>query len=299
MTMIRANSAWAVGKFGNGIRVAVIDTGIATHPNLQVYGGISFVSGDSSYHDNHGHGTHCAGIIAAKGRNNVYGVAFGSHLFAVKALADNGSGMVSWVIQGMNWCISQGINVISMSLGSSSAPISGYTDAVKRCEDRNISVVCASGNSFNTSFPWVNAPANSLTTSGGLSSFPIAVASVTSTTQIASSSSRGTNSTNWNPVTVSAPGVSIFSTHLDAGYATMSGTSMACPHVSGIVALIKESNPGLSPTAIKTLLAMTSQTLGSSPFPNTPFGYGLIDCVDALGIVEDKRIPSDSVHGAS
>jgi minor extracellular protease Epr len=115
MQLIRADVVWPKGKFGDRIKVAVIDTGIAAHPNLHIYGGANFVAGISSYADDNGHGTHCAGIIAGKGRNNVFGVAFGAHLYAVKVLDSNGNGFTSDILSGMNWCIQNRMQVISMS----------------------------------------------------------------------------------------------------------------------------------------------------------------------------------------
>lgn len=284
INMVRANAVWAAGRYGAGVKVAVLDTGIASHANLQTYGGVSYVSGEPSFRDEHGHGTHCAGIIAGKGRNDVYGVAFGAELYAVKVLGKNGTGSRSDIIKGMDWCITNGINVISMSLGGRYSPTTDYIQAVKRCQMSGATVVCAAGNSYNTSFPWVNAPANSYS-SGDAFASPIAVASVDNFKRIASSSSRGTNSSNWNGITVSAPGVSIYSTYLNQGYAFLSGTSMACPHVAGLVALILETNPDTSPIITKAWITSTAEQLGSQPYPNETFGHGLIDCAAATGVI--------------
>lgn len=284
MSMIRAEPVWAADRFGTGVKVAVLDTGIAAHVNLQTYGGASFVSGVSSFRDDNGHGTHCAGIIASKGRNDVYGVAFGAHLYAVKVLDQNGSGSTTNIIKGMNWCVENGINVISMSLGGLRGPDAAYIQAIRRCQMANITVVCAAGNSNNGAFPWVNAPANSYQQGDDLAS-PIAVASIDMSKQVASTSSRGTNGPNWNPVSISAPGVSIYSTHLNNQYAYMSGTSMACPHVSGLAALILETLPAaVSPRIVKALMTISAGGLGT-PIPNDPYGYGLIDCTSATGVV--------------
>lgn len=288
MQLIRADELWPKGKFGNGVRVAVIDTGIAEHPNLHLYGGSSFVSGVSSYADDNGHGTHCAGIIAGKGRNNVFGVAPGVHLYAVKCLDRSGSGFTSDILSGINWCIQNNMQVISMSLGGRRAPDVSYIRAFRSCHENNIIVVCASGNSFGTAFPWVNSPANTYQGDDNLVS-PIAVASVDSNKVVAGSSSRGGQTADWNQVTLSAPGVSILSTYLNFGYATMSGTSMACPHVAGLAAQILESNAGIDPLAVMALMATSASPLGSAPYPNETYGYGIIDCANAVGVVQATR----------
>ena len=288
MKLIRADMVWPTGTFGTGVKVAVIDTGIGPHPNLHTYGGQSFVAGVSSYEDDNGHGTHCAGIIAGKGRNNVFGVAFGAHLYAVKALDRSGSGYTSDIIAGMDWCIARKMNVVSMSLGGMRGPDVGYIRAVKKCQDSNIVVVCAAGNSFTSTFPWVNTPANSFTRGDEFAS-PLAIAAVDNGKLVAPWSSRGGQVADWNQVTLSAPGVSILSTYLNFGYATMSGTSMACPHVAGLAALILEANPGISPTGVMALMATSTEPLASAPYPNEPYGYGLIDCANALGIVMARK----------
>lgn len=286
MQLVRADVVWPTGRFGDGVKVAVIDTGIAPHHNLQVYGGRSFVAGVGSYEDDNGHGTHCAGIIAGKGRNNVFGVAPGAYLYAVKTLNAAGSGYTSDIISGMNWCVENGMNVISMSLGGKRGPDAAYIKAIKRCHQNNVVVVCAAGNSFTSTFPWVNAPANSIDAADQYAT-PLAVASVNSQKVVAGSSSRGGQVALWNQVTVSAPGVSIYSTHLNYGYVFMSGTSMACPHVAGLAALIVKEYAGISPVGVLAVMATNASPLGTSP-PNEPYGFGLIDCASALGVVRTR-----------
>lgn len=287
MNLVRADSVWKAGTFGTGIKVGILDTGIAAHPNLRTHGGISFIPGNGSYRDDNGHGTHCAGIVAGKGRNNVFGVSPGAELYSVKVLDQAGNGTWDWVLAGMNWCVRAGINVVSMSLGGTSGPIQSFAQATKRCQSNGIIVVCAAGNSGNTTFPWVNAPANSFKR-GDILSSPVAVASVDQSKVIAPSSSRGTNGDDWNGVTLSAPGVAILSTHLNAGYRTLSGTSMACPHVAGLCALIMERNGPLSVPLIKALMTTSAEQLGVTPTPNDAYGYGLIDCANATGVISAR-----------
>jgi subtilisin len=278
INMVKAPAAWARGITGVGIRLAIIDTGISSHNDLiPIAGGVSFVPGVVSFNDDNGHGTHCAGIAAA--RNNflgVVGVAPGASLFAVKVLNAAGSGMSSDIIAGMDWAATAGMHVVSMSLGGLNAPILAYANAVKRLQDRGTVVVIASGNSFGTSFPWVNAPGNSII-SGVPNASPISVGAVDSSKLIASFSSRGGNAALWNQVTVVAPGVSINSTIPGNAYGLKSGTSMATPHVAGAAALLKQRFPGISPAAVKARLQNTATDLGI-PGNDIPYGRGLINC---------------------
>jgi subtilisin len=282
IAMVKAPGAWARGIRGAGIRVAVLDTGIAFHPDLNpISGGISFVPGVVSFNDGHGHGTHCAGIIG--GRDNsigIVGVAPACSLFAVKVLSDAGSGSSSWIIAGMDWAAAAGMHVVSMSLGGLSGPSVAYAAAVRRLQDRGTVVCMASGNSFQPPaqppFPWVNAPANSITV-GVPNASPIAVGAIGSNKVIASFSSRGGQVALWNQVTVVAPGVSINSTVPGGGYGLKSGTSMATPHVAGACALLKQRFPGISPASIKLRLRSTAQDLGLAGTDIT-YGSGLINC---------------------
>lgn len=283
INLVKAPQAWARGFNGSGIKVAVLDTGIATHPDLVVAGGVSFIPGVVSYNDGNSHGTHCAGIIGA--RNNwigVVGVAPLCELYAVKVLADSGSGSSSGIIAGMEWCITNGIKVASMSLGSTSGPSVAWANAIKHCQDNGVTVVCASGNSYvDTSpvFPWVNAPANSFVM-GARTASPIAVGAVDLASLIAYFSSRGGQNENWNQVTLVAPGVNINSTIPGNGYGKKSGTSMATPHVAGIAALVCQRFPGILPVGVKARLAQTATNLGPAGFDLT-YGYGLINCDSA------------------
>lgn len=272
INLVKAPAAWKRGITGAGVKVAVIDTGIATHTDLIVSGGASFVSGVVSFNDDNGHGTHCAGIIGA--RNNavgVVGVAPQCSLFAVKVLNSAGSGAFSQIIAGMSWALQNKMNVVSMSLGAN-VPLEGAPVALKAAVQQllnaGITVVAAAGNSFGSSFPFVGTPGN----------IPgvIAVGAVDINSVIASFSSRGGTG---NQVTISAPGVSVTSTFAlpPNAYKSLSGTSMACPHVAGAVALVKQKFPFLTPAQIQAKLRGTATDLGV-PGTDTTYGSGLINC---------------------
>lgn len=284
ITMVKAPKAWSKGFRGQGVKVAVIDTGIAIHPDLVISGGASFVPGVVSFNDDNSHGTHCAGIIGA--RNNflgVVGVAPRCSLYAVKVLkhnpaTGNASGATSWILAGMAWAKNNGMHVVSMSLGGKSCVSVAYTNAVAQLNAAGVTVVCAAGNSFNDvptpqdpEFKCVNSPANS----PGV----LAVGAVNANNVIAPFSSRGTGccGAGNNPVSLVAPGVSINSTILGNAYGLKSGTSMACPHVAGAAALVKQRFPAFTPAQIRAKLMNTASDLGV-PGNDPTYGRGLLNC---------------------
>lgn len=269
IAQIKAPAAWDTTR-GKGIKVAVLDTGIdAGHPDLaaNVKVGVSFVAGESSTMDFNRHGTHCAGTIAAAlNGQGVVGVAPAAYLYPVKVLAANGSGAWSNLISGLDWCIGNGIHIASMSLGASSAPT-----AVKTMCDlawsRGVLLVAAAGNSAGP----VEHPAR----------YPsvIAVSAIDSANTLASFSCRGPE------VELCAPGVSVLSTIPGGGYATLSGTSMACPHAAGVAALAWSTHryapAGLANNVvIRRLLAWTADNLGI-PGRDDQFGFGRVDAEQA------------------
>lgn len=273
ISLIKAPQAWARGFRGSGVKVAILDTGIAAHPDLVISGGVSFVPGVVSFNDGNGHGTHCAGIIGA--RNNtvgVVGVAPLASLYAVKVLSDAGSGQTSWILAGMAWARQNGMKVVSMSLGSNSCQSVAYTNAIAQLNAAGVTIVCAAGNSGRPTEPFrcVGSPANS--------TGAIAVAAVDANKVRADFSSFGITCcpAGANPVSISAPGVSINST-IPGGYGLKSGTSMACPHVAGAAALVKQRFPLFTPAQVKAKLMATAGDLGAPG--NDPFyGSGLLDC---------------------
>jgi len=267
---IDADLVWPTGNTGQGVKVAILDTGIDyDHPDLAVAGGVNFVgsirdgsTNPTDWNDNHGHGTHCAGIVAA--RNNamgVVGVAPDASLWGVKILNDNGSGYTSDIIQGLDWCVSNGIRVASMSItGPSTA---SFQSACDRAYAAGVLLVAAAGNS------------------GGTVGYPAAYASVLAVSATDSQDRRAYFSSNGPQIELGAPGVSIPSTYKGGGYAYMSGTSMACPHVVGAAALVWASGFG-SAAAVRERLTSTAEDLEPSGF-DTSFGYGLVDAQRAAG----------------
>lgn len=260
---------------GTGIVVAVIDTGIAyTHPDLgggfgpsyKVIGGYDFHNKDGDPMDDNGHGTHVAGIIAANG--NLTGVAPGAKLLAYKALGSDGSGSMSNVILGVERAMDPNddgntadhADVISMSLGGSGDVDDPICRAVQSAIDAGVVVVVAAGNS---------GPSMGTVASPGVAPNAITVGAVNETGALAPFSSRGVpNSLTIKPE-ISAPGVNILSTvpfagtkhSSSSGYSSMSGTSMATPHVSGAVALLLQLHPLWTPAQVKSALISSSSEL--------------------------------------
>jgi subtilisin len=264
---IDAELVWPGGNTADPIRVAVVDTGIdLSHPDLaaNVKGGANFVAGASSYADDNGHGTHVAGIIAAANNTiGVIGVAPAADLYAVKVLDRRGSGYLSGIIEGLTWCVNNHIQVVNMSLGTSSYSAS-FAQAVQVTLDAGVVVVAAAGNSGPGAYT-VDYP--------GAFAGVIAVGATDSSDNIASWSSRGPQ------VAVCAPGVGIRSTYKGSTYQTLSGTSMASPHVAGVVALVLNTadpdGDGWSPAEVRDRIIARVWDLGPVGF-DASYGYGLV-----------------------
>lgn len=271
---VKAPSAWSTSK-GKGIRVAVLDTGIDfNHPDLKYnyVDGVSFVKDAPTPMDDHCHGTHCAGTIAAATNGaGVIGVAPEASLYAVKVLDKNANGLFSWSIAGIDWCMQKGINIINMSLGSNSVP-----EAVELiCNaawSSGILIVAGAGNQQGNPVP----PQQSNVDYPARYKNVIAVSSVNSDDVIALNSGRGPE------VDLCAPGVEILSTLPNNKYGKMSGTSVACPHVSGVAALAWGAHPSSRNEQIWNLIASTADDRGI-PGPDSKYGYGRVNAYAASG----------------
>ncbi|MFX3633555.1 MAG: S8 family peptidase [Candidatus Pristimantibacillus sp.] len=255
---VRAHEVWRK-TLGSPIKVAVIDTGIAKHPDLQIAGGVNLVDG-GSYVDDNGHGTHVAGIAAANGMNGIKGVAPDIKLYAVKALDHEGSGYVSDIVAAIDWCIRNGMNIINMSFGITGGESSGALhNIIKRATNKGIIVVASAGN---------DGPSNKQIEQPASYSETISVAASTRNNRIADTSSRGEG------ITLCAPGENIRSTWLNGKYFTLTGTSMASPHVTGGIALLLSLQPDLRPSEVKAKLQQWAMRLND--YPTTAQGSGLL-----------------------
>lgn len=263
---ISADDAWGTST-GAGVKVAVIDTGIDTdHPDLNdnLAGCLNFIQPSKTCEDDNSHGTHVSGIIAAENNSfGVVGVAPNAKIYALKALDSRGSGYLSDVIEGLDWAVVNGIQVVNMSLGTSSDVLS-FHEAVQRVYQAGIIQVVAGGNSgpgANT----VTYPAK----------YPevIAVSATDSTDSVPSWSSRSPE------IDLAAPGVNINSTYLSGKYKVLSGTSMSAPHVTGTVALRLYLHPGETPLQIESVLETNTDHLSFDP---TLVGAGLVNAYNVV-----------------
>ena len=262
-----------------GVDVAVIDTGIQlNHPDLNVYtAGAKNCSTGSSAADGNGHGTHVAGTIGAlDNTSGVVGVAPGARVWPIRVLNNSGSGSFSSIICGIDYVTAHAseIEVANMSLGGAGTDDNncGNTNgdamhqAICASVAAGVTYAVAAGNSSANSSGYVPASYNEVITVSALADFnglPGGGAAATCRSDVddtfASFSNYGSD------VDLIAPGVCIYSTWTGSGYNTISGTSMATPHVAGAAALYKATHPTASPAAVKSAL----QTAGTTNWTNS------------------------------
>jgi subtilisin family serine protease len=268
LNSINAPEAWAQGYTGQGVIVAVVDTGVDfNHPELnsQIYvnpgeiagngidddhngyvddtSGWDFYSNDNYADDGNGHGTHVAGIIAAAANGfGVTGVAPGAKIMPVRVLGSDGSGSSNSVAAGIRYAVDNGADIINMSLGGSLSTV--IQSAIQYAQQHNVLVVSAAGNDSGA------MPTYPARLSASLSNL-ISVGAYNSSNVHASFSDLVGAS---GAVQVDAPGVAIYSTYLNGQYATLSGTSMATPEVSGLAALTLSANPSLTAAQLRNLI---------------------------------------------
>ncbi len=270
---INAEKAWELQIGSSEIIIAVIDTGVGfNHPDLQgnlwinqaeqdgeagvdddgngyvddIYG-YDFINKDSDPTDGHGHGTHCAGVIAAGHDNGgIKGVMSNAKIMGLKFLGDNGSGTTAGAIEAINYAVNNGAHILSNSWGG--GPKSqALEDAIIAANDKGIFFVAAAGNSRNDNDQYDTFPANYDVDN------VISVGAMDGRGRKASFSNYGKES-----VDVFAPGWSILSTVKNSGYKKMSGTSMATPFVSGILGLALSHSDTRNVLDLKQLLIDTT-----------------------------------------
>ncbi|MBT1076894.1 S8 family serine peptidase [Geobacter grbiciae] len=281
---------------GKGVKIAVIDSGIADHEDLTAGGGFNTLDGQDPAAwnvDEKGHGTHCAGIMAARADNRVgiRGVAPGAEVYSLKVFP---SGRFSDLLEAVNWCIDNYIDVISMSLGSP-WPSEQVALVLAEAHGRGITCVAAAGNDggavgYPAAFPEVIA----VSAIGRIGTFPSDSAHALKISDYYGRDGRHffASFSNWGPeIAVCAPGVAIPSTVPD-GYAAWDGTSMACPFIAGVAALILEAYPEIrtgdvnQPLAVRDLIQRSAVDLG---LPTGMQGAGMASAARALGAALLRR----------
>ena len=260
---VNAPGVWSAAT-GEGVKVAIVDTGMDfNHPDLAAHyaGGYNAVSTGTLPMDDHGHGTHVSGTIGAiRDGKGVVGIAPMARLYAVKVLDANGSGSYSNIVDGIQWAVDNKIQVINMSLGGGSGT-PALQKVMEAADKAGVTIVCAAGNDSGP----VNYPAK----------YPqaIAVSAADSSDKLASFSSRGPE------IAVIAPGVNIPSDKKGGGLTTMSGTSMASPHVAGL-AVIAIAGGADTPAKVRAALKRAASSLGMKP---TEEGAGMVDASKLAG----------------
>lgn len=302
--LIRADKVWTdLGTQGDGITVGILDTGIdykhpalggnesSTFPTEKIIGGYDFINEDNDPMDDHFHGTHCAGIVAAD-NEIIKGVAPKASLYAYKVLDANGSGPDDLIIAAIEMTVdpngdgdySDKLDIVNMSLGGSGDPDDAMSTAVDNAVALGVTFCIAAGNNYN--YNTIGSP--------GTARKAITVGSTTKSDQISNFSSRGPNNKIYTTKPeIVAPGSDIYSSFpinrtsqmtskgYSANYESISGTSMATPHVAGVCALIKKLHPNWTPEQIKSAVMTTAINLGEDAMTQ---GAGRVDAYSAASV---------------
>lgn len=279
---IKATQAWQQWELtGQGVKVAVIDTGIAPHPDLQITKGVSFITNSDSYEDDNGHGTHVAGIIAAgHNPNGLRGVAPDVELYAIKVLDKEGNGYHSTIIKGIEWAIEENIDIINLSVGGTESSELLKAALDKANNDHGIIIVAAAGNNGNHN------------TEDSTVEFPASYETVIAVGATDTNDNRGRFSAYGNDLELAAPGVRIKSTYLNNSYETRDGTSMAAPHVTGMLALLKQAQPSLSNEQLRIQIRDYTKDLGAEG-KDPQYGFGRIEFPVQIEIERPPNQPED------
>jgi subtilisin family serine protease len=319
ITIMEVPQVWSLGFTGEGIVVAVLDTGVNydhedldgnmwTHADFP-YHGWNFVNNTNNPMDYHGHGTHCAGTVAGNGSaGSQTGMAPSAKIMALQVLGADGGGSESGVWAGIQFAVEHGAHVLSLSLGWQHAwnpDRASWRNAMDNALAAGVIAAVASGNEGGGSAPsnvrtpgdvpapWRNPDQPDI---GGRSAV-VTIGATDASDDLAGFSSRGPvtwqninpyNDYPYNPGTglitpdVSAPGVNVKSlSHTNtSGYAVMSGTSMATPGAAGVMALVLSKNPWLKPAQLSQVLEESA--LAMTPLKSNTFGAGRIDALAAI-----------------
>lgn len=275
---IDAFSAWDVTQGSASTIIAVVDTGVQrTHPDLaaKIVAGYDFVSGDTAPDDGNGHGTHVAGTAAAVTDNGTGGAGTcpACSIMPVRVLDNNGSGTLANVANGITWAADNGADVINLSLGATTGSPT-LESAINYAWNHGVFLACAAGNNGNSGANYPAYYANCF-----------AVASTNSSDARSSFSNYGS----W--VEIAAPGEGIYSTWLNDGYNTISGTSMATPHVAGLAGLL--ASQGLSNAQIRDRLCDTADDISGTGT------YWTCGRINAYRAVTDDSNPPPPPPGSS
>ena len=296
LPLVRVPQVWESGFTGKNVKIAVIDTGIdITHPD---FAGRVLATQDftlEGFRDSNGHGSLVAGIAAGSGSyssGKFQGVAPGALILAGKVLSADGSGRMSDVMAAVEWAVDLAADIVNLSLGTSGSSDGG--DALCEICDRAVeggTVVCVAAGNDGPNRRTVGSPAAARRV--------ITVGAATSSGLVAEFSSRGPTSDDRLKPEIVAPGIDIISARakdtragkpLDNYYTSATGTSMATPHVAGIIALLLEAGRDSSPQLIRETLLNTATDLELDDYAQ---GAGMVDADMALRYVQTHENPPE------
>lgn len=254
--MIGAELEWSETQ-GEGIKVAILDTGIAQHSDLKIYGNY-----DATGHGLtviNGHGTHCAGIVASNGK--IKGVAPKAHLYNCKITDSNGKIFENYIVNALQWCLNNNIEIVSMSFGGPN-PMPSAHGIIKQLWAKGVILIASAGN-FGRDFPKM---------------YPACYPEVISVAAVDINKKHADWSSWHETVELSAAGVEVYSTWLNNQYCLLNGTSMACPHISGAVALmiskLRKRKLSVNHEMIRNCMALYADDLGD-PGRDIKYGFGV------------------------
>jgi subtilisin family serine protease len=277
---IQAPEGWDLATGSAAVTIAILDTGVDQyHPDLggKIVSGYDFIEMDADPQDDNGHGTHVAGIAAAVTNNGIgiAGASWGARIMPIKVLNHYGSGSYAGLAEGIVWATDQGTQVINCSLGGA-YPSAILKDAIDYAYAQGVVQVAASGNS-----------------GGGYVLYPARYTNVIAVGATDANNNRAGFSNYGSELSLVAPGVSIYSTQLGAGYGYRSGTSMSTPFVSGLVAVLVGLSRPYSPDLIAYEMESTTLDLGAAGW-DSYHGHGLIQMDAAINAALPTITPTAS-----
>ena len=277
---INAIAAWGITTGTNNVLIGMLDTGIdLSHSDLtkKVIGGYDFVNNDDFPQDDNGHGTHTAGIVAAQSNNGigVAGVCWNCRMLAIKVLDEENRGYYSWWSSGIEYAVDHEVQAINMSMGGNSFSLS-LQDAVRYAYFANVPILAAMMNEGNNAL-----------------NYPAAFTETIAIGMTNRNDNRDIRSSYGAHIHLVSPGVDIYSTMRGNTYASMTGTSMATPYVTGVVGLLYSLLPNLTVEHVRRILrygvddpvgAKNEDAVGWDQY----YGYGRLNALKALNYAQNS-----------
>ncbi|MBO9129138.1 S8 family peptidase [Bacillus sp. 165] len=272
---IETEAGWNITRGAKNVKIAVIDSGVdLNHPDLarRLTNGYNAISKNNNANDDNGHGSHVAGIIASEtnNRTGIAGITWYNPIIPVKVLNSEGVGSAFDIAEGIRWAVDNGANVINLSLGNYQ-PSAVMEEAINYAFGKDVVIIVAAGND-----------------NSGQPSYPAAYPEVLSVSAVGWDKNRASFSNYGEHIDVAAPGVDIASTYVNGQYASLSGTSMAAPHVTALAGLIRSVNPSLKNTEVMDIITRTTMEAGQ-PGHDPYYGSGVIDIVKALELASAHK----------